>query len=245
MFKGVYTARGAEHDLEVRARALMLADPTAVVTGRSAWHLWFADSPQPGSLTAATSRLRSRSGFRFEHRVVPPPLIVMRDEIRMTTRALAAVELSTEDSAFLDSALRGGVRLADLWEAYRLTPQRPGNVERRRLLIESRDRPWSPAERRAHIALRSARIKGWKTNLGVRLRSGGLAYLDIAFRKLRLAIEIDGWEFHSTRQAFARDRERDRQLDLLGWRVIRFTALEVIDHPNAFVSDVVAALHRR
>ena len=163
----------------------------------------------------------------------------------MTTRALAAVELSTEDSAFLDSALRGGVRLADLWEAYRLTPQRPGNVERRRLLIESRDRPWSPAERRAHIALRSARIKGWKTNLGVRLRSGGLAYLDIAFRKLRLAIEIDGWEFHSTRQAFARDRERDRQLDLLGWRVIRFTALEVIDHPNAFVSDVVAALHRR
>jgi very-short-patch-repair endonuclease len=53
--------------------------------------------------------------------------------------------------------------------------------------------------------------------------------LDFAFIRgdFKLAIEIDGHEFHSTKQQRTRDAKRARKLSELGWEVIRFTGNEV------------------
>lgn len=52
--------------------------------------------------------------------------------------------------------------------------------------------------------------------------------LDIAFVALRLAVEVDGWQYHGKHlQDFKRDREKDRLLLLEGWRVLRFYAGEI------------------
>ena len=51
--------------------------------------------------------------------------------------------------------------------------------------------------------------------------------LDFAWPELRLAIEIDGFTYHSSSAAFDRDRRRQRKLELDGWRFLRFTAAEV------------------
>jgi len=63
---------------------------------------------------------------------------------------------------------------------------------------------------------------------------------DAAFPLERLAIEWDSRRWHELADAFARDRERDRQALLHGWRVVRFTWTDVVDHP----SEVVDTVHR-
>jgi very-short-patch-repair endonuclease len=43
----------------------------------------------------------------------------------------------------------------------------------------------------------------------------------------KLVVELDSWEFHSTRAAFERDRERDAELHLHGVTTLRFTYAQV------------------
>jgi len=56
-----------------------------------------------------------------------------------------------------------------------------------------------------------------------------------------LIVETDGRESHGTRQAFERDRRRDRRLMMLGYRVVRFTRLDIHQRP-AEVSRTVSSL---
>lgn len=95
--------------------------------------------------------------------------------------------------------------------------------------------------------LRAAGIKGWQANHAVIANPDEppLAYLDIAFVQLRLAIEIDGAEHHANRDAFRRDRRRDETLALLGWQVVRFEARRVLDDPVGFANAVSALIHLR
>ena len=39
----------------------------------------------------------------------------------------------------------------------------------------------------------------------------------------KLVVELDGWEFHETREQFEEDRRRDARLTELGYRVLRIT----------------------
>jgi hypothetical protein len=58
-----------------------------------------------------------------------------------------------------------------------------------------------------------------------RVRLGGrVIRIDLAYPELKLAIELDGWEFHRTRSAFDDDRARANGLVVGGWTVIRFTS---------------------
>lgn len=56
-------------------------------------------------------------------------------------------------------------------------------------------------------------------------------------------VELDGHEFHerSKRQA-ERDKSRDRRLQELGWKVLRFTGSEVWRAPEEAVTDVFRVL---
>lgn len=242
LFQGVYTRPDLAGDAGVKALALMRADPAAVVTGQAARHLIYPGTVAPAVVSAASARLRPRAGFAIERRHVPDCLVVRRHGVRVTSPALTALDLALPEGASIDDALRRGVTLEDLWAALRMCPHRDGNRERRRLLAESRDQPWSPAERVAHRALREAGLTGWRTNLRVELSPTAAAYIDVAFRALRLGLEIDGWEHHSSRAAFTRDRRRDRALAQRNWTVTRFTAAEVLDDPDGFVAEVRALI---
>jgi very-short-patch-repair endonuclease len=62
---------------------------------------------------------------------------------------------------------------------------------------------------------------------------------DCLWREQRLIVELDGHEAHGTRSAFEGDRERDRNLQAEGWRVIRITWRQ-LSHPSSLARD----LHR-
>lgn len=56
--------------------------------------------------------------------------------------------------------------------------------------------------------------------------------LDFACVDQQLAIEADGHDFHErTKEQARHDKSRDRELQLLGWQVVRFTGSEI--HENA------------
>ncbi|HEU0184885.1 MAG TPA: DUF559 domain-containing protein [Blastocatellia bacterium] len=50
---------------------------------------------------------------------------------------------------------------------------------------------------------------------------------DFAFLEHSLIVEVDGYEFHHTKNQREHDAQRDRIFMLLGWRVIRFTGSEI------------------
>jgi len=63
--------------------------------------------------------------------------------------------------------------------------------------------------------------------------------VDAVWPDARLIVELDGWKDHRSRAAFERDRVRDSELMVAGYRVVRITWRRLRDHP-----DEVAALIR-
>jgi very-short-patch-repair endonuclease len=55
--------------------------------------------------------------------------------------------------------------------------------------------------------------------------------LDIAYPGIRLAVEYDG-ETHRTQERAMRDLERQAYLSAAGWKVLRFTAAQVLGRPS-------------
>ena len=109
------------------------------------------------------------------------------------------------------------------------------------MLLDSRDQPWSAAERLAHRLLHAAHITGWISNFRVVVRGAGY-FIDIAFRGARLAIEIDGRLHEDDPAIFESDRVRQNALVLAGWRVLRFTYRMLVEEPDLVIATIVRAL---
>ena len=60
----------------------------------------------------------------------------------------------------------------------------------------------------------------------------------------RLIVEVDGYDIHSTRATFERDRRRDAELQLHGYRVLRVTWRQLTEEPEAVIAILSAALAR-
>jgi very-short-patch-repair endonuclease len=162
----------------------------------------------------------------------PAELVVERAGLLYTAPPLSAIDLATFDCAdAIDIALRTrAATLEGMYQALRLTPNRLGNQQRLKLLIDSRNEPGSAAERLAHRILRGAGLTGWRTNFPVVLE-GRIYYIDIAFPHLKLAIEIDGLH-EDDEDLFESDRWRQNALVANGWLVLRFTWRMLRDHPD-------------
>lgn len=65
---------------------------------------------------------------------------------------------------------------------------------------------------------------------------GGAVRVDFAFPRLRIAIELDGYRWHSGRGALQRDDERQNALVAAGWTVLRFTWDDVVGRPDYVLS---------
>ena len=69
--------------------------------------------------------------------------------------------------------------------------------------------------------------------------------VDAAWPAARLAIELDGWDSHKTRDAFQRDRTRSNDLQAEGWTVLRFTHADVVHRPDETAARVGRLLRRQ
>lgn len=71
-----------------------------------------------------------------------------------------------------------------------------------------------------------------------------VARVDAAYPERRLAIEVDGYEHHSSPEAFQHDRTRQNRLVALGWTVLRFTWADVVKDPAIVASTINEAVER-
>jgi very-short-patch-repair endonuclease len=244
---GVYAEPEVARDVEVRMRAVTCRHSDAVVFGGAAARVSFwPNAPMRTVDVAASTRLASRPGYTFGRRHIPAELVVERGGLRYTTPALTAIDLATFKCAdAIDIALRTrAATLEGMYEALHLTPNRTGNQERLKLLIDSRNEPWSAAERLAHRILRAASLTGWETNFPV-LLGGRLYYIDIAFPHVKLAIEIDGRRHEEDQDLFESDRWRQNALVADGWQVLRFTWAMLKEHPEVVVAAILQAIALR
>lgn len=95
----------------------------------------------------------------------------------------------------------------------------------------------SPAERWLLALLRSRGITGFRTNV----RVAGYE-VDFYWRDARLAVEVDGYDAHSGRVAFERDRLKAANLKAHGVSVMPVTGRQIRTDPNGVISRLSRAL---
>ena len=112
----------------------------------------------------------------------------------------------------------------------------------------------SAAERAVADALRRSglfrgRRRGWLSNVEVTVpsqtngcRESRVCQLDFAWPDCRLALEVDGRAFHTSDEAFERDRLRRNDLQAAGWTVQQVTWKSIHDTESAVIDQVRSML---
>jgi hypothetical protein len=73
-----------------------------------------------------------------------------------------------------------------------------------------------------------------------------IAELDWAYVAQKVALEFDGYGVHlRSLEAFEDDRDRQNEVEILGWHVLRFTARQVRDRPAHVAGQVGRMLKTR
>lgn len=248
---GILCAPGATDDFSGSVRAGWLwAGPDSVVVGRAAAKLTFWPEADVSTYEFAIPRDHSaqQARWKLSHREIPSELIWHRGRLQVASPALSAIDLAAgpDGGDVIDRALRSRTTtIAMLRKALELTPARDGNRLRAELLHDSRDSPWSESERALHQLLRKNGIRGWTTNHWIDLpnllpQTG--AFVDVLFKKQRVALEVDGYEFHSDRDAFEKDRRRRNELVLAGHLVLNFTWRQITEDPDWVLGCIRRAL---
>lgn len=69
-----------------------------------------------------------------------------------------------------------------------------------------------------------------------------IARVDFALEAIRTALEIDGFRWHSSPEAFQADHDREMALRMAGWSVLRISADDVLTRPQTVLANVQRAL---
>lgn len=185
-------------------------------------------------------RRRAPDGVRLRRRDLDPLDREVRHGLPVTSAGLTALEVAaelTDGAAFLDRVLQRGLPFPDLLAAHDRNIGAVGMPRARLLLVEAADRADSRAERRLIGHLRKAGIAGYVCGMPF-----GPWFVDLAFPDARLAVEIDGWAFHSDPERFRNDRRKQNALVTAGWTVLRFTWRDIRDTPAEVVARIRHAL---
>lgn len=228
----------------------------AVASHRTAAALWGFDGfPRAEvELSIQSTRRISSPGVTVHRREPLDPADLTRSwGIPVTRPPRTVVDLAAviEDSdgleAAVDAALRSGKLSASMLERVLARVRRtrhPGVgrldrvLERRRGTLVRTD---SPAETRLLRVLASGGLPLPECRYEVKAGRELVARIDLAYPDAKLAIEYDGYRYHSSRLAWAKDTSRANELVSRGWRVLRFTA-EDLRRPEAVCASVREAL---
>jgi very-short-patch-repair endonuclease len=228
----------------IRAAVWAFGD-RATASGMAAawWHGLTRYAPEVVEVTVPkTAHHPKRPGMRTRRRDLKAVDVVERKGLRVTELALTVVEAAVRPGGgakLMDAALQHRVELRGLWRAHLRNKGRHGSPTARRLLQAASDGARSEAERLLIRLLKAARITGWRANYplaGYRI--------DVAFPRQKVAIEVDGWAFHSDHDDFQHDRERQNDIALLGWQVLRFTWLDLTEYPQRVIAEIRFAISR-
>jgi len=256
---GVYLLAGAPHTWQQDLIAACLAwGPGSAVSHRAAASLWELSGFKPGLVELIVPRGRRRSLPGILHRPldVLPSDVTIRDRIPVTKPArtlldLASVVPSTLVETALDDALRRGlVSVASMRQRHDIAAKngRPGIAVLRRLLDE-RAGAWviTDSDLETQLLRRGKRAGLPDPVVHHKIRDNGrvIAVVDFAYPDALVAIEADGYRWHSSRSQWERDLARRNAITALGWQVIHVTWADVMIRPAATVALIARTVRAR
>lgn len=228
--------------------AVIACGPGAVASHESAARVWgLIPSPTPTSPVHVTvpGRHVRRPGI-WTHRVAAFPTgdTAVAEAVPVTAPARTLLDLAARlRPRDLERALARAERL-DLTDAAevaerlaRLGP-RPGVHLVRAVVAGGSPRlTRSDAEERFLMLTRQARLPEPRTNVPV----AGYE-LDFFWQGEGVAVEVDGFAYHSSRHRFEGDRRRDAELAARGIQVVRVTWRQLVDEPWAVLAAIARTL---
>jgi very-short-patch-repair endonuclease len=215
LHRGVYAVGHKAVGEKGRAMAAVLAcGPGAVLSHQSAGALWEIRPPWRGPVHVTAARSKRRRGIVVHRaRSLNGDQITRHHGIPVTSPARTLVDLAdvlpqrTLERALAEAQVRKLIPRGSI-------PTAPG----RRTVARDTAPTRSELEIRFRAFLRTEDLPEPLVNEHV------LGYeVDFHWPEARLVVELDGYAFHGTRQAFEEDRARDAELQAAGWRVIRVT----------------------
>ena len=183
-------------------------------------------------------------------RSLPAEDVAVRDGIRVTTVARTLIDLCgvAEPEVVelaLESALRrrsvGPVEIAATLARFDRKPN-GSHVIRSLLVDRSFVATESALEALVWRLLRDSGLPPPVRQYEVSLGQKVVARVDFAYPQALIAIEADGYEFHSARDDWQRDRKRQNALAQLGWLIYTITWEDVMRRGRRVVDDVTRLL---
>lgn len=254
--RGVYRLAGAPATWEQRLLgAVLAAGPGAVASHRSAARLWSLASKEELDVTVPNRRRRRLRGtiHLFSSVDLDPADVCLRKRIPLTNPLRTLTDLGAvvgpgELEDVLDHALVS--RLVSVAGVERTLDTvarrgRPG-VGPLRAVLDSRalgaERPDSVLEPRMARLMRRYGLPPAVFQCAVHHHGRFIARVDFAYPELLLAIEIDGFATHGSPRALQSDLDRQNRLQAAGWRVLRFTWVDVVRRPEKVAAAILAVL---
>jgi hypothetical protein len=236
----VYVPADEPEALELRAHAAALVlTPYAVMVDRTAAWLWGIDTLNPrevGSVPAlevfvvrGCTRVR-RTDVRGGERDLRSSDIVEIGGVQVTTPLRTALDLACrlpryQALATLDAFARAHA-LAPRQMSHELVRRyrgRRGVVQARELVQLVDPRAESTGESFARLAIHDEGLPAPEPQFVVFAGQVAVWRLDLAYARLKICVEYDGVEFHTSDEQRAHDRRRRKWLRDRGWWVIVVT----------------------
>lgn len=243
LHRAVYAVGQRKLRREAQWMAAVLAyGPGTVLSHRAGGAHW--ELVRAGSLcevTVATPR-RSRPGIRVHRANLPADEVTVHEGIPITTVPRTLFDLAAVlPQRQLERAINEA-EVLHLWDELSLDrllhryPRHKGNTAVRAALQQRRQGSTATKSELEEMFLAltdAAGIPRPEVNVLVE----GIE-VDAVWRDVRLVVELDGRDTHGTAAAFERDRQRDRALQVAGWRPVRITYRQMRDAPRAVIDDV-------
>ncbi len=246
--QGVYRVGAVPSAHAHEMAALLACGPDAVLSHLSAaalWNLRRYPVTAPVHVTVSPARRVSHAGIRVHRATLARRDVRLRDGMRVSSPPRMLLELAAYleppmlEFVIAEANYRGLASDAELGDQLERNPGKRGIRRLRQVLAlpGGPRRTRSDGERELLRALRKAGIDGYEVNAELHGYE-----VDFLWRDLDFAVELDGWDGHSGRVAFERDRLKIAILDTKGLTVMPVTGKQVRDDLDGVLRRLSQAL---
>jgi hypothetical protein len=222
-----------------------------VVLSHESGVAWYgADLPEPPRrlhVTAPRNRGKRADAIRGAqlHRAnLDADEIVTVRGVPVTTPHRTALDVARRSSldhavAIVDALIRGGLLYPDEFNSAAARAVGPGSTRIRLVARLMNPRSGSILESLVRVLI-------WRSNLPdpiaqfsfIHPTRGWVGYVDFAWPELRAVLECDGYEYHSSRGPFQKDRRRWTAIGGSGWRLAVLTWFDVMGDPDYAIAAI-------
>jgi very-short-patch-repair endonuclease len=225
--------------------ALLACGPDAVLSHGSAATLWGIFSHWETPFEVTVPSVRQPRGIVVHRAKLERPDMTRQAGIRVTSPARTTLDVGPR---LTDRHLTRAVndlrhrylRLHELADVIARFPRHPGSARLRPFIIN----PTGPTRSEFEDAFVAFAERFGLPRPQVNVRIGGYT-VDALFAEERVIVELDGWDFHNSRDSFESDRERDAEMLARGLATIRVTWERMLGTPQREADRLLAILRAR